>query len=153
MRKNRTGIRIRSFRSVRKGELGSLKIRWTQDWKNNWLQEGEMPKKNEFKKKLGKIYAKLHIRNIGCFHDSKSDTLKSLLPETQATNGHFQNYQQWPRFNGNRNYKNIRTPMFWLMVLSTKIDKACVQIFWVVLGTNDDGCWWHNGDDAVSKTK
>ena len=69
MLKNRTRIRIRPFRSVRKGEPGSLKIRWTQDRKKNWLQEGEMPKKNELQKKLSKICAKFHIRSIRSVHN------------------------------------------------------------------------------------
>ena len=46
--------------------------------------------------------------------------LKPVSPETQAMNGHIQNYQEWSRFN--RNYQNRRTSIFWLVVLSTKIN-------------------------------
>jgi len=77
--------------------------------------------------------------------------LEPVSPETQATNAHFQNYQEWSRFNGN--YKNRKTSIFWLMVLSTNIDAACIQIFRAVSGTNDAGCWWHDGDNAVSNTE
>ena len=45
----------------------------------------------------------------------------------------FQNYPKWSRFNWN--CKNRRTSVVWLMVLSTKMDAACVQVFRAVLGT------------------
>jgi len=77
--------------------------------------------------------------------------LEPVSPETQAMNGHFQNYKKRSRFHGN--YQNRRTSIFWLMVLSTKIDSACVQMFRAVSGTNGDGIWWHDGDGDVSNTE
>jgi len=77
--------------------------------------------------------------------------LKLVSPETQATNGHFQNYQKWFMFN--ENYQNRRTSIFWLLVLLTKIDTACFQMFGSGWGTNDAGCWLHDGDHAVSNTE
>ena len=67
----------------------------------------------------------------------------------QTTNLHFQNqgYQKWSNFNWN--YTNRRTSVVWVIVLSTKIDIACSQMFWAVLGTNGEGCWLHNGDGDV----
>ena len=50
--------------------------------------------------------------------------LKMVCPLNQATNGYLKNYQKWSRFNGN--YQNRRTHVVWLMVLSTKIDAACI---------------------------
>ena len=78
-------------------------------------------------------------------------SLEPFSPETQATNGHFQNYQKWSMFN--ENYQNRRTSIFWLLVLLTKIDTACFQMFGSGWGTNDAGCWLHDGDDAVSNTE
>jgi len=77
--------------------------------------------------------------------------LEPFSPLNQATNGHFQNYQKWSRFNGN--YKNRRTSVVWLMVLSTKIDTACVQMFWLVLGTNADCFMGAPGSADVSNTE
>ena len=67
------------------------------------------------------------------------------------SNGHFQNYQKWSRFHGN--YQNRRTSIFWLMVLSTKIDSTCVQMFGVGWGTNADGCRWHDWGADVSNAE
>ena len=70
---------------------------------------------------------------------------------TDFARGHerrFQFYQKWSKFNWN--YKDRRTSIFWLMVLSTKIDSVCVQMFWADLGTNADGCRWHDWDAGVS---
>ena len=77
--------------------------------------------------------------------------LDPVSPLNQATNGHFQNYQKWSRFNGN--YKIRRTSVVWLMVLSTRIDTGCVQMFWAVLGTNDDCFMGAPGSADVSNTE
>ena len=73
-----------------------------------------------------------------------------VSPENHTTNKHFQNYQKWSRFNGK--YQHRRTSMFRYMVLSTKIDPDCFQIFRAISGTNGAGWWWHDGDGAVSDT-
>jgi len=80
-----------------------------------------------------------------------TEGLEPVLPQTQATNGNFQNYQKWSRFHGN--YQNRRTSIFWLLVLSTKIDSACVQMFRAVSGTNAAGCRRADGGAAVSNTE
>ena len=80
--------------------------------------------------------------------------LKTSFATDQATNGHFQNYQQ--RSSSNKNLKSSRVSLVWLLVLLTKIDTAYFQMFkssQAVLGTNADGCRWHNGDTDVSNTK
>ena len=78
-------------------------------------------------------------------------SLEPVSPETQATNGHFGNYQKWSRFKVN--YQNRRTSMFWFMLLSTKIDATCFQMFRANSGTNADGCRWHDGVADVSNTE
>ena len=95
------------------------------------------------------IYCKLHwwSGDFTTVEMNGKRTLKPVSPKTQATNGHFQNYQKWSRFNGN--YQNRRTSMFWFMVLSTKIDPACFQMFRAISGTNADGCRWHDGGADV----
>jgi len=77
--------------------------------------------------------------------------LEPALPETQAMNGHFQKYQKWSRFNGNN--KKRRNSIFWLMVLSTKIDKACVQMFLGGFGQLADDRPWHDGCADVRNTE
>jgi len=96
-----------------------------------------------------KAHACIHVYKVNI--PRNYSVLEPVSPETQATNKHFQNYQKWSRFNGN--YQNRRTSIFWWLVLSTKIEAACVQIFRTVSGTNGDGIWWHDGDGDVSITE
>jgi len=68
---------------------------------------------------------------------------------------YFQDYQKWFRFDWN--YKNRKTFVVWLIVLSTKIATACFQIFraaWVSC-TNATGCRRSPGSAraAVSNTR
>ena len=60
--------------------------------------------------------------------------LEQVSLMNQATHRHFQNCKKWSSFNWN--YTNKRTFVVVLMILSTKVDTAYVQMFWTVLGTN-----------------
>ena len=88
---------------------------------------------NFFAKSTQSTSSFFHLSIFGTF-------LKPVSPETQATNGYFQQYQKWSRFKGN--FKDRRTSIFWLMFLSTKIDSACVQMFWADLGTDAPMTRW-----------
>jgi len=77
-------------------------------------------------------------------------SLEPVSPEIQTANRHFQSYLKWSRLNVN--YQNRRTSIFWLMVLSTKIDTACVQMFRAISTTNADVCRWHDSGADKSNT-
>jgi len=159
--------------SIKNQDKTSESARWNKAfWQANWRRWGDFS--SLFHKKIVTVYIDeirtllrgassssctvsdlwvffILFDTLSCFDSVSSRDLKPVSPETQATNGHFQNYQKWSRSNGN--YQNRRTYIFWLLVLSTKMETACVQMFRAVSGTNAAGCRRAHGGATVSNTE